>query len=226
MSPEKPKNAPKTPRFPCRMPSTPPNPSSTITSPPHALFLSTLVAPVFTGAFFTVPAGAFFAAGAAAAGFLAGGLPPFLTTVDAVSVLTLLEALTLLPALAVARAAPAPGPALAAVFALFRAAAVAPLTVEAAAALRVAPLRTDFAFSTMPERTPVRGAGFAGEEGRAMADFEGEAGRCVEGGRRELEEAGERIWGGALGARVRFLGLSGRSFSLSGPASSSLRGVR
>lgn len=161
-------------------------------SPPHALFLSTLVAP----AFFAVPTGAFFAAGAAAAGFLAGALAPvpFLTPVDAVSVLWLLDALTLLPALAVARAAPAPGPALAAVFALFRAAAVAPLTVEAAAALRAAPLRTDFAFSTMPERTPVRGAGFAGDEGRAMVGFEGgAAGRWVAGGRRELEEAGERI---------------------------------
>lgn len=174
-----------------------PIPASAMTSPPHALFLSTLVAAAFAGpAFFVVPpAGAFFAAGAAAA-FLAGALAPFLTTVDAVSVLTLLEALTLLAALAVALAAPAPGPALAPVFARFLAAAVPAPAVpaaEAAAALRAAPPRTDFAFSTMPEKTPVRGAGFAGEEGRAMRDFEAEAGRSLAGGRREFEEAGERI---------------------------------
>lgn len=169
------------------------------------------------GAFFAAGAAAFFAGGAV---FFTGGLPPFLTTVDVVSVLALLDALTRLAALAVVLVGPAAAP-VPAFFVRAGGGAPAELAVEDAVAFRV-PVRVAFAFSTMLDRIPVRG--FAGEAGRAMRDFVGEAGRSLAGTRRELEEAGERIWEGALAARVRRLGFSITvSFSFPGPASSSLR---
>lgn len=193
-------------------------------APQPFLFLSTLPVPVaaggFAGAFFAAAAPvAFFGAGAA---FLAGALAPFLTTVDVVSVLALLEALTRRPALAVVLVGPAP--------ALFVRAAGAgagavELTVDEAVALRAVGPRVVFGFSTMLDGRPGRcvAGGLAGEAGRAMRDFVGEAGRSFAGTTRELEEAGERTWVGALAARVRRLGFSiTESFSLPGPASSSL----
>lgn len=176
-----------------------------------------MVAGAFVGAFFAAAPVAFFGAGT---GFLAGGLPTFLTTVDVVSVLALLETLTRRAALAVVLVGPAP-----ALFVRGAGAGALELAVDDVVAFRDVPPRVALAFSTMLERRPGRCAvaGFAGDAGRAIRDFVGEPGRSFAGTRRELEEAGERIWAGALAARARRLGFSiTESFSLPGPASSSL----
>jgi hypothetical protein len=181
--------------------------------------------------FFSVPIMVLFCAAAAVAA--APLAVVFFTTVDVLSLLELLTPLTRRTFLvaAAARLFVAAARRVRVVDAADVAAEVEPEPVaDVAVAFRPTPTRVAFAFSTIEDSmlaAPRVAAGFTGEGGRAISDLAGEAGRSL-GARRELDEAGERTCVGSLatpatGPRCLFLGFSMvPSFSLSGPASSSL----
>lgn len=191
-----------------------------------AAVLFAVAAAVVVVALFVVVVAVFLAAGARVV---------FLTTVDVLSLLALLEALTRRVAAArevvvlVAVVAAGLLPRVVPVDAAAELELV--LTVDAVVALRTPAARVAFAFSTMVESRPAPRwvvGGLVGDAGRAMRDLVGEGGGArFLGVRRELEDVGERIWAGWVAAtfapRVLFLGFSmPSSFSLSGPTNSSL----
>jgi hypothetical protein len=117
----------------------------------------------------------------------------------------------------------------------------APVVLAGSAAFRVAAApRVDFAFSTMFVRIPaaappagVGATGFNGDTGRARLDFAGDFWAGERGMVREFADRGDRTWdcsfaldvvraGGTGAPRVRFLGFSMSSFSLSPEEISSL----
>lgn len=166
----------------------------------------------------------------------AGALVGFLTTVDVLSLLALLDALTRrVPRAVVVVDLPVVVPA-------FRPRVVPvadddaaaelelELMVEVVVALRTPVARVAFAFSTMLESRPAPRCavvGFVGDAGRAMRDLEGEAGAAFLGVSLELEDVGDRICACSaavtLAPRALFFGFSiPSSFSLSGPVYSTL----